>query len=93
MKRPKSIEGRIRYYGIALAELAAQAYLAGAHMSYNIRTSGDGTHYISVHLAEFAGQGYEIVVEMLNANDDDLDYFERRLEEVTTARWGQEVLS
>ena len=93
MKRPKSIEGRIRYYGIALAELAAQAHLAGAHMAYHVTTKGNDHHLISVHLGDFAGQGYEVLATMLDADDNYLDYFERRLEEETTARWGKEVLS
>ena len=89
MKRPKSIEGRIRYYGIALAELAAQAYLTGVRAQFEMHTKPTESRIYAFFRNE---KGMECCSANLD-NDLMLDWWEEKVEAYMIAFKGQEVLS
>lgn len=72
MKRPKSIEGRIRYYGIAMAEAAIRAEQKGKQMSFEI--------YKLRSIQVMFTEGTTVIYEAPLDNDQLLNQFEANLE-------------
>ena len=86
MKRPKSIEGRIRYYGIAMAEVLVQAHKAGIQMRYECSAK-----HLTVEVWFFDTEKPVVHIASLELTSD-LDRFEANLEAEMIKR-GAEVLS